>query len=69
MNYDELLGKTRAMGLKQKDLAVAAQMTESTMSLKLAGKYPFTADEIRRIVEKLGIAPEQIGTYFFTQKV
>lgn len=69
MNYDKLLGAARACGLKQKDLAQIAGMSAATMSLKISGRYPFTADEIRSIVARLGVPPEHIGEYFFTPKV
>ncbi len=69
MDYNRLLGAAKARGLTQKKLAQAAGMAETTMSLKINGRYPFTANEIRNIVDVLHIPPEQIGAYFFTQKV
>lgn len=69
MNYNQLLGTAKAQGFTQKQLAHAAGITESTMSLKLKGRYPFTSDEIRSIVEYLHIPPAEIGAYFFTPKV
>ena len=69
MNYDKLLGAARALGLKQKDMAKIAHITDRTMSLKISGRYPFTSDEIRQLVEHMKIPPERIGEYFFTPKV
>lgn len=69
MDYHRLLGAAKAQSLTQKQLAQAVGVTESTMSLKLRGKYPFTSREIRGIVECLHIPPEEIGSYFFTPKV
>ena len=69
MNYSKLRGKTRELGLRQSDVASAAHMSESTYSLKLAGKSQFTLREVRDIVEYLGIPAEEIPDYFFTPEV
>lgn len=66
MNYARLRGKTRELGLRQADVAAAAHMSESTYSLKLAGKSQFTLGEVRAIVQYLQIPTEDIPAYFFT---
>lgn len=66
MNYAKLRGKTRELGLRQSDVAAAARMSESTYSLKLAGKSQFTLGEVRLIVRYLQIPAEDIPQYFFT---
>lgn len=66
MNYAKLRGRTRELGLRQADVAAAAHMSESTYSLKLAGKSQFTLGEVRAIVCYLQIPTEDIPEYFFT---
>lgn len=68
-DYSKLKGKTKEMGFTQKEVAECADMSETTYSLKLNGKYPFKQDEIQRIIAFLSISQDEIGAYFFTLKV
>lgn len=68
-NYSKLKGRTKELGLLQSDVAKAANMNKSTYSLKLQGRYPFKQNEIDSIVTLLHIPLEQIGEFFFTNKV
>ncbi|WP_368233795.1 DUF739 family protein [Anaerotruncus rubiinfantis] len=68
-DYSKLRGRTVEMGLSQKDVAERIGISETTYSLKLNGRYPFKQSEIQNIVNLLCIPADEIGTYFFTQKV
>ena len=68
-DYSELLGKIKARGFTQETLAKHIGMANSSMSLKLNNKGYFRFLEIVSICEALGIALDEIGRYFFTQKV
>ena len=69
MDYSKLRGRTRELGFTQKEVAQAANMSESTYSLKLCNRFPFKQREIADIVRFLEIEPEEISLYFFTPKV
>lgn len=64
-NYSALLGLMREKGFTQESLAAAAGMSHSQLNVKLNGRYPFKQTDIQGIVEVLGIAPADIGRYFF----
>lgn len=51
--------------LKQNEVAKASGMAPSTLCSRMQGKQPFTAWEIQRVAEVLGIPREQIGEFFF----
>lgn len=69
MNYNRLRGRIRELGVTQKELADATNMTESHFSQKMNNKYEFTSDEIRIMVNVLAIPQTEIGSYFFTPEV
>jgi DNA-binding XRE family transcriptional regulator len=68
-DYSKLLGKIRELGYTQETLAKAVRMSESTLNLKLNNKGNFKQAEIKKICMVLCISTEEIGEYFFTQKV
>ena len=68
-DYSELLGKIKARGFTQETLAKHIGMANSSMSLKLNNKAYFRFLEIVSICETLGIELDDIGRYFFAQKV
>lgn len=53
------------LDLKQSEGAKAAGMAPSTLCSRMQGKQPFTAWEIQRVAEVLGIPREQYGDFFF----
>lgn len=53
------------LDLKQSEVAKAAGMAPSTLCARMMGKQPFTAWEIQRVAEVLGIPREQYGDFFF----
>lgn len=64
-NYAALLGKIKEMGFTQRGLASAAGISESMLSAKLNGHYPFTQTDIQNIATVLDISPMDFGRYFF----
>ena len=68
-DYSKLKGKAREKGLRQKDIAVAANISSVTYSQKLNNHSLFTQGEIQAIAGVLSIGPSEIGEYFFTPKV
>lgn len=53
------------LDLKQSEVAKAAGMAPSTLCARMMGKQPFTAWQIQRVAEVLGIPREQYGDFFF----
>ena len=68
-DYSKLLGKIKECNLTQEALAKRIGIAESSMCLKLNNKAGFRHREIFLICEVLKIAADEIGVYFFTQKV
>lgn len=68
-DYAKLLGRMKEMGLTQSALATKIGSNSPTMSEKLNNKYTFSVKEIEAICRVLDIPKNEIGLYFFTQKV
>lgn len=65
MNYQELRGRIRARYKTQAAFAHAMGISECSLSKKLNGRAEWSATEIRKACELLGIEPEYIPQYFF----
>lgn len=68
-DYAKLRGKIKEVFGTQTKFAKAMNISTVTLSAKLNGTVPFTAPEINKACELLGIAVEFIPIYFFTEKV
>lgn len=68
-DYKKLKGRIVEKFGNQSNFAEKFGVSENTMSLKLNNKVRFTSDDIIKAIELLDIPPEEVGTYFFTQKV
>ena len=68
-DYSKLLGKIKEKGLTQETLAKEIGITPGSMSEKLNNKANFKQKEIFWICHILCIAIDEIGVYFFAQKV
>lgn len=66
-DYSKLKARTIEMGLRDKDVAAAINLSASTYSLKLNCKGEFSQGEIRKICEVLHIDAADITLYFFTE--
>lgn len=53
----------------QTEFAKAYGVSENTMSRKMQNKVPFSSDDVIKISEMLGISKDDVGSYFFTEKV
>lgn len=68
VDHSELRGRIRAVFGTQAGFAKAMHISACAVSQKLNGRSEWSADEIRRACEVLGIAPEEIPQYFFCPK-
>lgn len=55
------------MDFNQKELARAAGIAPSTLSLRIRGRQPFDVDQISAISRVLNIPVNQIGEFFFDE--
>ena len=55
-----------AHGLKQKDLAKIAGLGDSSISARLQGRAEFTAGEMLKIGQALGLQPDDYYLYFLS---
>lgn len=53
-----------ARGLKQQDIATIAGIGDSSLSARLHGRAEFTAGEMVKIGQTLGLQPEDYFLYF-----
>lgn len=53
-----------AHGLKQKDIAKIAGLGDSSISARLQGRAEFTAGEMLKIGQALGLQPDEYFLYF-----
>lgn len=68
-DYSELSGRITAKFKTKTQYAKAANMSPSSLSMKLNGKTPWTSPEICKAQSLLEIPPAELGKYFFTLKV
>lgn len=75
MQHEKVRGTQPLMMLKkimdkerftQTDVAVALNVTRTTMSRKMTGKQPFKTIEIYKIIRMLNIPKEQVYDVFFS---
>ena len=67
-DYSALLGLMREKHFTQQALSNATKISMTQLSAKLNGKYPFKQKDIQIVSGVLGIAPTDIGHYFFSVK-
>lgn len=68
-NYSKLLGKIVEKYGTQAKFAVAMNLSERTLSLKLNSERYFKQSEIEKAAELLDIGCEEYAVYFFTKDV
>lgn len=68
-DYSKLRGKIKEVFGTQAKFAKAMGMSTVTLSAKLNGTVQFTAPEMNKACEVLGVSVEFIPLYFFTEKV
>jgi transcriptional regulator with XRE-family HTH domain len=68
-DYSMLLGRIKECGFTQETLSQKIKINESTLNLKLNNKASFKQNEIKMICNVLNIGKDEIGVYFFREKV
>lgn len=68
-DYRKLRGKIVEKYGSQTAFVLEYGVSENTFSMKMNNKVRFTSDDIVKISEMLDIPKEEVGIYFFTQKV
>lgn len=69
MDYLNLLGRIRAKGMTQSDVAQKTGVSVTTINKKLNGHTDFTQTEIRDLCRILAIPDAEIPAYFFVSKL
>lgn len=69
MDYMKLLGRIRANGMTQSDVAQKIGVSPTTLNKKLRGHTDFTQSEIRDLCSVLSIPGDEIPDYFFVPKL
>lgn len=69
MDYLNLLGRIRAYGMTQNDVAKEIGVSPATLNKKLRGHTDFTQTEIRALCQVLMIPNAEIPDYFFAAKL
>lgn len=67
MDYLNLLGRIRAYGMTQNDVAKEIGVSPATLNKKLRGHTDFTQTEIRALCQVLMIPDAEIPDYFLQQ--
>ena len=67
MDYLNLLGRIRARGMTQSDVAQKIGISPTTLNKKLRGHTDFTQTEIRDLCRVLAIPDAEIPAYFLPQ--
>lgn len=68
-DYGKLRGRIVEKFGTQSSFAEAMNISDGSLSNKLASKSYFSADEIAIACELLAIPQNEVSTYFFTRKV
>ena len=68
-NFDKLRGKIIEKYRSQGEFVKVFGVSENTFSKKMNNKVRFTSQDIIKITGLLDIPKEEVGTYFFTEKV
>lgn len=69
MNYGNLLGRIRAVGMTQAEVARKVGISATTFNRKLCGHVEFTQSDIMHLCRVLEIPDNEISDYFFTKKL
>lgn len=67
--YNKLRGRIIEICGSQAEFSKRVGQSEQSITAKLSGKSSFTQDNIITWSEVLGIDQNDIGSYFFTQKL
>lgn len=65
MNKNLFRAMHAAHGHTQKDVAAMLDITEQTLSAKVNGETDFKHSEIKILIDRYGLTPEQVDEIFF----
>lgn len=69
MDYSKLLGRMREKKMTQESVAKAIGISRQQLNKKLGGGSSFKQKDIKQICMLLGIPLEEVGVYFFNERV
>ena len=69
VNSIRIQDKAKSMGVRQKDIAGALGIRQSTVSLKINNERPMLLDEAEKIAALLRIRDDEFAAYFFSKEV
>ncbi len=69
VNSKRIQDKAKSMGVRQKDIAGALGIRQSTVSLKINNERPMLLDEAEKIAALLCIRDDEFAAYFFAKEV
>lgn len=69
VNSEKLKNRAKEMGVRQKDIADALGLQQSSVNLKLNNLRPMTLEEAEVIAELLSISDDMFKLYFFAGEV
>ena len=69
LRYRSLKKRLIDLGLIQKELARKIGLSQSAMSERMNGNVEFTAGEMKRIMDALGIPAEDLYRYFIEEMI
>ncbi len=69
VNSTKIKGRAKAMGIRQKDIAEALGLQQSTVNQKINNVRPMLLDEAEVIASLLNISDDEFATYFFSRGV
>lgn len=67
--YSALRGRMAEKNVTQTDVAKCLGVSVQAVNKKFNGIYGFSQDDVLKICELLGISIEEIGLFFYAQKV
>ena len=66
MNRDELRAEIARKKITKRDLAAALGISETSLFLKIRSEREFKETEIRKLVEVLGLTPDDVQRIFLS---
>lgn len=66
INTEMLKERAKELGIRQKDIADALGLQQSSVNLKLNNQRPMTIEEAEIIADLLNISDDMFGSYFFS---
>lgn len=65
INSEMIKDRARAKGVRQRELAAALGLQQSSLNLKINNRRPMMLEEAERIASMLDISDDEFRAYFF----